>query len=158
MRENLPRSDAMETAMALFFIALAQVVWSQQTVSGKVTAEDGLALPGVNVLIEHTAIGTTTDVEGNYTLAVGSGDVILVFSFIGYKTSRVPVGNQTMINQTLEPDLQSLDEVVVIGYGSAKKGDVAAAITSVSAEKISERQPTNIFDALQGQAAGVMIN
>jgi TonB-linked SusC/RagA family outer membrane protein len=158
MRVNLPRSAAMKTAMTLFFIAFAQVVWSQQIVSGKVTAEDGLALPGVNVLIEHTANGTTTDSEGKYSLSVGSADAILVFSFIGYKTSRVPVGNQTTINQMLEQDLQSLEEVIVVGYGTQKKRDVTGAIASVNADKIAERQPTNVFDALQGQVAGVMIN
>lgn len=145
-------------AATLFFIALAQVAWSQHTVSGKVTAEDGLALPGVNVLVEGTSVGTTTDADGKYTLDVQSTNATLVFTFIGYTTQRVAVGNQTTIDQKLEPDLHSLEEVIVVGYGTQKKRDVTGSIASVSSEKIAERQPTDVFDALQGQAAGVMIN
>lgn len=148
----------MKMAVTLFFMALAQVAWSQHTVSGRVTAEDGLGLPGVNVLVEGTTVGTTTDADGKYMLEVPSSNAALVFTFIGYKTQRVAVGNQTTIDQKLEPDLQSLEEVMVVGYGTQKKRDVTGSIASVSSEKIAERQPTDVFDALQGQAAGVMIN
>ena len=90
------------------FFAFAQ----ERTVSGKVTdAETGDNLPGVNIIIKGTSVGTSTDATGSYSLTVSGDDAVLVFSFIGYLTTEVPVGNQTIINQTLNSDIKSLEEV-----------------------------------------------
>lgn len=159
MKERIPQLR-MQVKMTLlvFFVLSAEVAWSQQTVTGRVTAEDGLALPGVNIIIDGTATGTTSDAEGKFTVAVNSSEAVLVFSFIGYKTQNVPVGNQTTINVSLEPDLQSLEEVVVVGYGEMKKRDVTGSIGSINTETISQRQPINIFEAMQGAVPGVQIS
>ena len=90
-------------------------------VAGRVTEESGQPLPGVNVLIKGTTIGTTTDADGEYALQVPDENSVLVFSFIGYVTQEVPVGTQTRLNITLSADMQALEEVVVVGYGTMKK-------------------------------------
>ena len=86
-------------------------------VSGVVTDESNTALPGVNILIKGTSAGVITNIEGAYKINVPNTEAVLVFSYIGYATQEIAVGNQTTINVTLVPDLTSLDEVVVIGYG-----------------------------------------
>lgn len=127
-------------------------------ITGVVTVkEDGTTLPGVNVLIKGTTIGTVTDMDGNYSINVPDNSVILVFSSIGFISQEVQVGPSNVINISLASDLQQLSEVIVVGYGSQKKSDLTGAITSVSATTIRERPITNIAEALQGNAAGVHV-
>lgn len=127
------------------------------TINGKVTSqESGESIPGVNILIKGTTIGTVTDVNGKYTLNAPE-DGILVFSFIGYKSEEVPVNSRSVIDIAMTTDIQSLQEVVVVGYGTQKKTDVTGAISSVSAEQIAERPVTNVTEALAGQMAGVQV-
>ena len=130
--------------------------WAQQ-ISGKVVAQDNEALPGVNVIVEGTTIGTTTDANGGYTLNVNNADAVLVFSFIGYQTTSIPVQNQTTINVTLAPDIQTLEEVVVVGYGTQKKANMTAAVGNVSSEEITSRQAPNTISLLQGRTPGLQI-
>ena len=143
--------------MVLGLILGSTNVWAQMKVSGKVADPSGEGLPGVTVVVEGTTNGTTTDGSGGYTLSVPGSNSVLVFSFIGYMPRKVTVGNQTTLNVTIQPDVKALEEVVVVGYGTQDKRDVAGAIVSVGREVIQERQPTNVFDALQGQAAGVQV-
>lgn len=157
MNENLRRSNLVALAMGLLFTLTFQDALSQQTVSGKVTDDAASPLPGVNIIVEGSSTGTTTDADGEFTLSVNSSDAVLVFSFIGYTSQRVPVGIQTAIDVSLLPDLKTLEEIVVVGYGSMPKRDVTGAIASVGAKTIAERVPTNVFDALQGQVAGLQI-
>ncbi|MFZ6011936.1 MAG: carboxypeptidase-like regulatory domain-containing protein, partial [Bacteroidota bacterium] len=158
MKASLHRSKkTMTAALVLMFTLFYQVVWSQQLVTGKVTDDTGQVIPGANVLVEGTTLGTTTDAEGKYSLSVNDGNSVLVFSFIGFTTQKVLVGSQTNIDVTMNPDLTTLEEVVVVGYGTMKKRDVTGAIASVNNKTIEERQPVNVFDALQGQAAGLQI-
>lgn len=140
-----------------FFLLLFCNAAVAQKVSGKITAEDGLALPGVNVIIEGTSIGTTSGSEGDYTLAVNDANAVLVFSFIGYKTERVPVQAQTTINVALQPDVQSLGEVVVVGYGIQKKVSLTAAVSVVTSDEIVSRQAPNTTSLLQGRTPGLQI-
>ena len=158
MKEDLRRTTLLKTALSLFFAFACHLAWSQQIVSGKVSDETGAVIPGVNILVEGTSTGTATDAEGKYTLEVPSPDATLVFSFIGYTTQRVKVGNQNVIEISLGPDLKTLEEVVVMGYGEMKKRDVAGAIGHVNAEAISQRQAINVFEALQGSVAGLQIS
>ncbi len=126
-------------------------------ISGKVTSgEDQSALPGANVLVKGTSTGTVTDIEGNYALEIPTGSVVLVFSSVGFVTEEVTVTNQTVLNMELSPDVTALEEIVVIGYGTARKGDITGAIASVSSEDIQELPVTNAGQALQGRATGVM--
>ncbi len=129
------------------------------TVSGTVNGEDGEALPGVSILVKGTQRGTNTDQEGNYRLSVENGAATLVFSFVGYESQEVVVGNRSTINITLAPDLKALDEVVVVGYGTQMKRDVTGAISTVKAEELNKFKSSGSLDqALQGQATGVQVS
>ena len=112
-------------------------------------------LPGVNVLVKGSAIGTVTDVNGKYVLAVPDDATTLVFSSVGYTAEEVTIGNRTVIDLAMSPDVQSLSEVVVIGYGTQEKKDVTGAMSSVSAQDIMEVPVMNAQQALQGRAPGV---
>ncbi len=129
-----------------------------QTITGQVTdISTNQALPGVNMVVKNTTIGTVTDVEGNYRLTVPDDAETLVFSSVGYTGEEVAIGSQTVINLAMAPDIQSLSEVVVVGYGTQKKSDLTGSISSVQPEdltRISERQ---LETALQGRAAGVQV-
>lgn len=126
-------------------------------VSGKVTDEEtGEGLPGVSVLVEGTSTGTITDIDGNYSLSVDS-DATLIFSFVGYETQSVSVGNRNTIDVVMPTDLQALEEVVVVGYGTQKKSDVTGAVVSVGSKEIQEVPVANLQQALQGRAAGVEV-
>ena len=127
-------------------------------VSGKITDENGEPLPGANILEKGTTNGTTSDVEGNFNLSVMGENSVLVFSFIGYSTQEVPVGNRTSFNIQLEPDYRTLNEVVVVGYGTVKKSDLTGAVSSVKAEELTAYPAIDAVQALQGRAAGVNIS
>src|SRR5882762_6405588 len=127
------------------------------TVSGTVKAEDGSALPAVNVIEKGTSRGTSTDANGNYTITVTDGNATLVFSFIGYASQQVPVNNRTSINISLQPDFATLNEIVVIGYGTQLKKDVTGAISTVKSDEIAKRPLVRLEQALQGTAAGVVV-
>jgi TonB-linked SusC/RagA family outer membrane protein len=126
-------------------------------VSGNVRDESGNPLPGVNVILKGTTTGTTTDRDGKYALSVPDGEGILIFSFIGYKTHEVPINNRMVMDIALVPDVMSLQEVVVVGYGSVKKQDLTGAVATVGNEDIARIGTTNPIAALQGQVAGVNI-
>lgn len=128
-----------------------------RTITGKVTSfEDGSSMPGVNILEKGTNNGTVTDVDGNYTIQVGEG-ATLVFSSVGYTGEEVAVGNQSVINMQLTPDIQQLQELVVVGYGAVKKSDVTGSLSSISAEDIQSLPVQNVTQSLQGKAAGIDI-
>jgi len=134
------------------------VLQEKQQVTGKVI--DGTTndpLPGVSILIKGTTTGTITDMDGNFSLDVEPSDV-LVFSFIGYLSEEIPVGNSTEINVTLVEDIIGLDEVVVTGYGVQKKSDLTGAIASVSGDKLAKVPVAGVDQALQGRAAGVQVS
>ncbi len=147
--------------LTVFFAGSAISSHAQsQTITGKVSSsEDNLGLPGANVIIKGTARGTVTDADGNYSIELtGSGDAVLIFSSIGYATVEEPVNGRTVINVTLVQDITQLSEVVVVGYGTVKKSDVTGALSRVTADVIQERPAQNLFQALQGKAAGVNIS
>ena len=126
-------------------------------ISGKVTNEDGETLVGANVILKGTTVGTTTDVSGNYTFDVPDPNGILIFSYIGYATQEVPINNRQVINVSLLPDMQALQEVQIIGYGTQAKAEVTSAIASVSSEEIKDMPLIGLDQALQGRAPGVQV-
>jgi len=132
------------------------VEYEEIKVSGTVTGENGEPIPGVTVSVPGTLIGTATDLEGNYTLAVLEGST-LVFSFIGFESRRVEVGDRSVIDIILNEDMSSLDEVVVVGYGEQKEANLTGAVSSVDIKNIGSRPATNVASLLQGQMAGVTI-
>jgi TonB-linked SusC/RagA family outer membrane protein len=140
--------------LLLFYCAFAQSI----RVSGVVKDSNGNPVTGASVNVKGTPIGTISDSSGRYSLNVPGPQTVLVFSSINFGTVEQTVGDKKTINPTLSSSASNLDEVVVIGYGQTqKKRDVGGAISSVTSKDISERQPINLFDALQGQAAGVLI-
>ena len=143
----------------LLFLLTSSIVLSQtKQVTGTVTSsEDGLPVPGVSVVVKGTTVGTSTDVDGRYSITV-SENQILVFSFIGMKSQEIPVAGKTTIDIVMENDLMNLDEIVVVGYGTAKKvGTVVGSLTQVSSAKIAEKPTANVLDALQGKVAGLQV-
>ncbi len=139
-------------------IFLSGILYAQKvTVSGTVTdASDGSSIPGVNILEKGTTNGTVTDVDGNYTLSVESGATIQI-SFIGYLAQEVEVGNQTIINFSMEFDAVNIKEVVTIGYGTTRKEDATGSVIAVSADEFNQGAITSPQDLVNGKIAGVQI-
>lgn len=130
----------------------------ERTVTGKVvSSEDSEPLPGVNVVIRGQNAGTVTDSEGNYRINISDGSAVLVFSFIGFVEQEVTVGNRSAIDVILEPSMETLSEVVVIGYGTVKKSDLTGSVSSIKAEELRAVPTTSFDQALQGRAAGVQV-
>ncbi len=142
-----------------FSLAFVVSVWAQErTVTGKVTsADDGSALPGVNVLIKGTTTGTVTDANGNFSVSV-SPSTVLVFSFIGLESAEVNVGDRTTVDVTMRADVQQLSEVVVTALGIERsKSSLGYATQQVSGDNIRVARETNVNTALAGKIAGVQI-
>ena len=143
--------------LTLLKILIPGVVLSQITVTGTVTdADEGTTLPGVNIQAKNTGIGTITDVDGNYSITVPE-NAVLLFSYIGYATQEVEIGNRTVINIALEPQTELLEEIVVIGYGQVRKDDATGAISTVSAKDFNQGSITSPQELLTGKVAGVSI-
>lgn len=127
-------------------------------ISGVVSDDSGLPIPGVNILVKGTSQGTTTDGEGKYILDVKDEDAVLVFSFIGFKPQEVAIDKRTAINVALEPDAQSLQEVIVVGYGEQKKETLTGSVASVDSKLFQDRGVVaNPLSTLQGQVPGVIV-
>jgi TonB-linked SusC/RagA family outer membrane protein len=143
--------------LVLSFCFALSVSAQQKTISGTVTSQtDGEALPGVNVIVKGTNSGTSTDFDGNYSINVSDANATLVFSYIGYVTKEMKVSGNTL-NVVLAEDLAALEEVVVVGYGSRKKSDLTGAVSSVNSEELTAFPVLDAAQALQGRAAGVVV-
>ncbi len=128
------------------------------TITGTVIGSDNsLPLPGVSIVIKGTNKGTTTDIDGKYTITVDGSDAVLVFSYLGYITNEVNVGQQTNINIKMSTDIKQMEEVVVVGYGSIKRSAVLGAVSSVSLKERSSRTYNSTAELLQGTVAGVTV-
>jgi len=147
----------MKTKLLALLMTLSLVSYGQSQVTGRVTDENAQGLPGVNVLIKGTTQGTVTDVNGDFTFANLSPDAVLVISFIGYTTQEIPVAGKTSITTALAPDAQSLEEVVVVGYGTQKKALVTGAIATLPTKQITETPVLRIEQAMQGRMPGVVV-
>lgn len=147
----------MKTKIIYALLFLPFLIFAQErTVSGKVTSSDGVPIPSVNVLIKNTAKGVVTDFDGNFSIAATQNDV-LVFSYIGMKPKEIVVGTANIINVVLEDSAESLEEVVVVGYGTQKKAILTSSVSSIKGEELSKEPVTNAAQALQGKAAGIQI-
>ncbi|GAB3985368.1 TonB-dependent receptor [Spirosoma daeguense] len=132
--------------------------FADRPITGRITDEKNEGLPGVSVLIKGTQRGTITDADGRYKLDVPDGNVSLVFSFVGYLSQEVAVGSQSSINLSLKADAKMMDEVVVIGYGTARKSDLTGAVGTVKTEQLMERPAPSLNQALSGRMPGVQVN
>jgi len=136
---------------------IAQINTNGIPITGTVLDQTGEAVIGANVVVKGTNIGAVTDVDGNYSIQVPNENVTLQFSYLGFKTQEIHVGNKKKIDVTLNEDSQLLSEVLVIGYGTMKRKDLTGAITSVNSDAIAKSIPTSIDQVLQGRAAGVQV-
>jgi TonB-linked SusC/RagA family outer membrane protein len=133
------------------------VSFAQQTVSGKVTgADDGSGVPGVNILEKGTTNGTVSDSDGNYRISVGA-NATLVYSFVGYATTEVSVGSQSVLNVTLQSDVTALSEVVVTGYGSQEKKEITSAVVQLTSKDFNQGNVNDPSQLLQGKVAGLSV-
>jgi TonB-linked SusC/RagA family outer membrane protein len=150
------RTKSVGYVLLIVLLALNTALFAQDLVQGTVVDTGGDPLPGVNVLVKGTTRGTSTDAEGKFTLSAATG-ATLVFSYVGYVSQEVVVSNQAILNITLGPDNQTLDEVVVMGYGQQSRRTVTGAVTSVNPQVMKSVPRTNAASLLQGTAAGLRV-
>jgi TonB-linked SusC/RagA family outer membrane protein len=148
----------VRNCLAVLLICLGQAAFAQQTtVSGKVTAaDDGLGLPGVNVIEKGTSNGAVTDADGNFSISVAA-NATLVFSSVGFETQEIIVGSQAVINIVLATDSKTLSEIVVVGYGTQREKDLTSAIATVKADDIVKTPSGQAMQGLQGRVPGLQV-
>ncbi len=154
------RNFTRNVLLPLLLLAGLRVYGQQVAVSGKVIdADKNGALPGVSVLLKGTTTGTVTDGDGNFQLTVPDGNGLLVFSFVGFLTQEVPLNNRSSVTVTLKPDVKALEEIVVVGFGTQKKGDVTGAVGGIRGEDIAitTKPVTSPDQVLAGRVSGVNI-
>jgi len=146
-----------EVGGMVIFKPLTAALAESILVTGKAEDETGAPLPGVNVTVKGTTLGTSTDLDGKYTLSVDNANAVLVFTFVGYVSQEVNVGSRSVINVQLKSDQKLIDEVVVVGYGAMNRRELTSAISSVKSETFAERPIFDVAQAMQGNAAGVNV-
>ncbi|WP_338868429.1 TonB-dependent receptor [Spirosoma sp. SC4-14] len=148
---------SLKVFLLLLFLSQGFAFAQNARITGKVTGPDNQGLPGVNVQVSGTTLGTSTDVNGTFSLNA-PGNASLVFSNIGYVSQTIPINGQSVVNVQLAEDQKTLNEVVVVGYGTQRKTDVTGSLTSISTKEFAQ-QPVNRLDqVLQGRAAGVQVS
>ncbi|MGD9772291.1 MAG: TonB-dependent receptor plug domain-containing protein, partial [Parabacteroides sp.] len=130
----------------------------QVMITGVAKDKAGLPMIGVNVVEKGTTNGSITDLDGRFSVQVNKANTVLTFSFIGYLSQEINTGGKRVINVIMEEDTKTLDEVVVVGYGTARKRDLTGAISSVKAEKLEAEAPRSVQDLLRANTAGLSIS
>ncbi|UGU15864.1 TonB-dependent receptor [Sinomicrobium kalidii] len=143
-------------ALLLMSFFTVSTYGQEKRITGQVLDANHVPVPGVNILIEETATGTQTDFDGNFSIRAGTGDV-LKFSYIGMKTRKITVKDETHLEVIMEEDALSLNDVVVVGYGTQKKSDLISSVASVKPEDMTRVATTDIGEMLRGKAAGVQV-
>ena len=141
--------------LSLFVLCTTVIFAQQKPIKGTVVDATGEPLIGVNVSVKGTTIGIITDIDGKYTLEVPT-NATLVFSYIGYRTQELPVGNQTTVNITMQEDTQNIDEVVVVGYGVQKKETVTGSVSTLKGDDLVKSPVANLSNAIAGKMSGVV--
>ncbi len=144
------------TLMLILIFNISLFAQDGYQLSGTVSDEANMPIPGVNVIVANTSTGTATDFDGNFQMDVKSGDV-LVFSYIGYVSQSIAITNQTTLNVVMVEDAAQLDEVVVVGYGTRKKSHLTGAIAKIGGDDVAAVQTARVDDALAGKLPGVLI-
>ncbi|MEQ8582611.1 MAG: TonB-dependent receptor [Marinoscillum sp.] len=144
------------TLLTAFTFMLALTAWAQQQVSGTVSAE-GESLPGVTILEEGTTNGTITDMDGKFKFTLQGENPVVVVSMVGFKTERIAIAGQSSLNISLTEDVHDLEEVVVIGYGTATKKEITSSISTVKGEDLTKMTVGNVSETMQGLASGVQV-
>ncbi|MBD0294501.1 MAG: TonB-dependent receptor plug domain-containing protein, partial [Flavisolibacter sp.] len=149
----------LRMCLSIFILLMTHAVYAQnRTITGRVTDPTGTGLSGVSVQVRGTRIGTTTGTDGSYQLEVPQNARFITFTSVGYGEQEVPLGSSSAINVALRPGAQSLNEVVVVGYGTRRKSDLTGAVGSVKASQLQERPAASLNEALAGRVPGVQIN
>ena len=146
-----------KTLLTLVMSVACLLAYAQKTVTGQVKDQSGEPLIGVSIQVKGSTTGTITDFDGNFTMPDVEASDVLVFSYVGFTSQEVTVGNQSTINVTLSEDTETLEEVVVVGYGQMKKNDLTGSVSSVGTDAITARGTSGVVEALQGAVAGVNI-
>jgi len=131
---------------------------AQITVRGKVTDNSSSALPGVTVKVKNSSAGVTSDINGNYSITVPDNSASLVYSFIGFISQEIEINGKTTINVSLEPEAKSLQEVVVVGYGTQKRATLTGSISQVKGDELVKSPQTNVSNSIAGRVSGVIVN
>lgn len=156
MKRRFENQCRLVGIILMFFIMISAN--AQITITGKITsAISEEPLPGVNIVIKGTTEGTISDLDGNYSIVVPDENAILVYSFIGFVSEEIPVGNQTVINLNLIEDIMSLDELVVIGYGTQRKGDITSSVATVKPDEFVKGGVKDVGQLIQGKVAGLTV-
>lgn len=156
--KSILKFNVRNVCLALTMLVVQYAFAQNRTVSGTVTDSKQEPLIGVNVVVKgNTSVGAITDVDGNYSLTVPEGKTVLLFSYIGYTSQEVEVGQQGTVNVVLKEDAQALDEVVVIGYGTVKRRDLTGAVASIKGDEVAVTPVSNVAQALQGRLPGVNV-
>ena len=158
MKNLLLRTYHAMPLLLMSWLLCAGAMAQDRRITGRVRDETGSGLPGVSVVLKGSQQGTTTDAEGQYSVPVSGSNPTLVYSYVGYLSQEVAVGNRTNIDLSLKADDKTLDEIVVIGYGTARKSDLTGAVASVKQSELQERPAPSLNQALQGRMAGVQVN
>ena len=140
----------------MMLVSAGPLLAQSKSVTGTVTSDSGETMPGVSILIKGTTVGTTTDIDGNYTISASEGST-LIFSFIGMESKEVMINSSNVYDVALKTDFSQLDEVLVVGYGTTKKSDLTGSVSSVKAQELTAFPVANATQALQGRAAGVSV-
>lgn len=156
--KNILNFNVRKVCFALAMLVVQCAFAQNRIITGTVTDSKQEPLIGVNVVVKgNTSVGTITDVDGNYSLTVPEGKTVLLFSYIGYISQEVEVGQQGTVNVVLKEDAQALDEVVVIGYGTVKRRDLTGAVASIKGDEVAVTPVSNVAQALQGRLPGVNV-
>ena len=169
IKKQILRRETLVLFALVFFCASYQMeadeprtvldknLWQQNTVTGTVTDENGTPLPGASIVEKGTTNGTQADFDGNFSIQSSDENAILIISYIGYAAQEIGVGGQSNISVILEESAASLDEVVVVGYGTTKRSDLTSAISTVSSKELETRVVTNPLQSLQAKVPGLNI-
>ena len=144
-------------SLLIFGFAISFAFAQGRTIKGKVTSASEGPLPGVNIVLQGTTQGTMTDAGGNYSISVPGPDAVLIFSFISYTPQTITVGAQATIDVVLAPALSTLNEVVVVGYGTQRKKDITGAVSNIKSDEFNKGAISNASQLIAGKAAGVMV-
>ncbi|MBC8153975.1 MAG: TonB-dependent receptor [Bacteroidetes bacterium] len=158
MKNVLQRTYRALPLLLLSCLLCVGAMAQDRRVTGRVKEETGTGLPGVSVVLKGSQQGTTTDADGRYSLAVSGTAPILVFSYVGYTSQEIAIGNRTTIDVSLGADDKTLDEIVVIGYGTSRKSDLTGAVAAVKQTQLQERPASSLNQGLAGRLAGVQVN
>lgn len=162
MEINFFRRTVLPGKVKLFLTLMALLCMQtiagaqQKKVSGQILSEDGLSLPSVTVVVKGTTNGTTSDIDGNYSIYANNEDV-LVFSFIGFISQQIPVAGKAEINTILKVDSEQLDEVVVVGYGTQTRSQMSTSVSKLDTKVLESSPRSNLATALQGTIAGLRV-